>query len=163
AIRLALVHAIKGARPTRAANVPVIAESVVSLPALLAKGSAPSTPDAPPTPGPEVEPGSSSTLAANVEVSEPVPPSTLAVSKSAQSSQEVPAPISPPPQEPTPIALLVKTTLAELALAPPLMTQESVTPTEEPQRSDETTESKWDPQSDWSVETVKRELQIEKA
>ena len=115
AIRLALVHAIKRARPARAADVPVIAKSVVSLPALLAKSSAPSTPDATPTPGPEVESGSSPAPATNVEVSEPVLPSTLAVSKSAQSSLEVPAPVSPPSQEPTPIALLVKAALVALA------------------------------------------------
>jgi hypothetical protein len=75
---------------------------------------------------------------------EPALPSTLAVSKPAQSSVEVPAPVSPSSQEPTSIALLVKTTLAELASSPPSASSES----------------EWDPRTEWSVATVKRELQI---
>src|SRR5262249_38928849 len=47
------------------------------------------------------------------------PASTLAVSKSAQSSLEVPASVSPPPQEPTPIALLVEAALVASAAAAP--------------------------------------------
>src|SRR5262249_54751088 len=68
----------------------------------------------------------------------PAPPNTLAVSKPAQSSLEVPAPVFPPPQELTP------TTPAELASSPPLMTQVS----------------EWDPRSEWSVERVMQELGI---
>src|SRR5262249_47213825 len=75
---------------------------------------------------------------------EPAPPNTLAVSKPAQSSLEVPAPVSPPPQELTPVALLIKTTLVELASSPLPMTQES----------------EWDPRSEWSVERAMQELGI---
>ena len=101
---------------------------------------------------------------------EPAPPSTLAVSKPAQSSLEVPASVSPPPQEPTPIALLVKTTLAELASSPP---SAPVASTEEPRKersdeiaapmvSQESSESEWDPQLEWSVERVMQELGLGK-
>jgi len=50
---------------------------------------------------------------APAEESRPAPalPSMLAVSKPALSSLEVPASVSPPPQEPTPIALLVEAAL----------------------------------------------------
>ena len=102
AMRLALVYALEKARPARAANVPVIAESVVSLPALLAKGSAPSTPDATPTPGSEVEPGSSPTPVTSVEVSEPAftePPRPTTNTEAPITEHEA---ASPPPETSSP-------------------------------------------------------------
>jgi len=71
----------------------------------------------PPAPAAETAPAAPKPI--EPAATEPALPSTLAVSKPAQSSLEVPVSASPPPQEPTPIALLVKAALAAPASLPP--------------------------------------------
>jgi hypothetical protein len=159
----AIAHAIHAIKPRRPIS-PSYEEDmlVAALDAALAAAQTP-RPEAEPRSSPSAAPASAASAESPGAEPEPALPSTLAVLKPAQSSVEVPAPVSPSPQEPTPIALLVETALTALALPPPLMTQESVTL--EPQQSGETAAALAVSQeslesSDWSIETVFQELGV---